>query len=412
MSKVLISLIALLFSFSCQKIVRPIAGNFKHDIDEAKKTLTPETKKYIDEAFKGTRPECNVDFHVHAVGVGAGDTGAWVNPNMMKIFSLKHYIKYQVYMSASGILDFVKADQEYLLRLKNLIRSEPRLGRHLLFAFELFHDKAGNPVREKSTFYIPNDYVIKVAKENPNLFIPVGSIHPYRKDALAELERIWGQGVRFIKWLPNAQHIDASDPRSLKFLSLMKEKGMTLITHTGDEKAVEGDEFQKLGNPLIFRKALDLGVPIVMAHFASLGDCEDLDNPKTERKSCFDLFWRLMNEEKYKDHLWGETSALALYTRLGKPMLSVLEHPELANRFVHGSDYPLPAINVLYRTSQLLDEGYIDKKDKKALDEIYSFNPLLFNNILKRVVKHPKTKVKMSPSIFEGKGLVPCLSED
>lgn len=412
MNSIFLTITFLILFSSCQKVVKPIAGNFQDNIEEAKGALSKETRAYIEKAFEGSESECHVDFHVHAVGVGAEGTGAWVNPKMMNIFSLKHYIKYQVYMSASGIKDFIKADQEYLLRLVSLIKNEPRLGRHLLFAFDLFHDKEGRPVKDKSTFFIPNDYVIKIAEKYPKIFLPVASIHPYRKDALRELERVWGKGVRFIKWLPNAQHIDASDSRSLKFLNLMKSKGMTLITHTGDEKAVEGDEYQKLGNPLIFRKALDQGVPIVMAHFASLGVCEDLDNPSSEKKSCFDLFWRLMKEEKYKENLWGETSALALYTRLGKPMLSVLENPEMASRFVHGSDYPLPAINVLYRTSQLLKEGYINEKDKEALDEVYGYNPLLFNHLLKRVVKHPKTKKKMSPEVFYGKSLVSCNKTD
>jgi hypothetical protein len=30
-------------------------------------------------------------------------------------------------------------------------------------------------------------------------------MHPYRHDAIAELERVAAQGVRVIKWLPNVQ---------------------------------------------------------------------------------------------------------------------------------------------------------------------------------------------------------------
>lgn len=389
-------------------MVRPIAGNFSGDVQKAKKDLSLSAKGLIEEAFKEGNSQCNVDFHVHAVGVGAKGSGAWVNPHMKDFLSPKHYLKYLVYMSASGIRDLLNADEEYLERLVSLIRSEPRLGRHLLFAFDFFHDKEGKEQREKSTFFIPNEYVIKVASAYPDIFIPVGSIHPYRKDALSRLEKLNAAGVKFIKWLPNAQHIDARDERSLSFLLKMKEYGMTLITHTGDEKAVEGEEFQKLGNPLVFRKALDQGVPIVMAHFASLGICDDFDHPNSEKKSCFDLFWRLMKEKKYEGHLWGETSALTLYTRVGKPLLSVLENPEMAGRFVHGSDYPLPAINILYRTGQLKKMGYLTEQEAKDLNEIYQYNPLLFNHVLKKTVKHPESKKKMMASIFEGKDLLTC----
>lgn len=34
-----------------------------------------------------------------------------------------------------------------------------------------------------------------------------------------------------------------------------------------------------LGNPLLLRRALDMGVKIIVAHVASEGECDDLDNP-------------------------------------------------------------------------------------------------------------------------------------
>lgn len=402
-----ISLTCLLLT-SCQYFVRPIAGNFNLNILEEKAKLSDEAKKIIDDTFKGLDPKCTVDFHVHAVGLGANQSGAWVNPKMLDKMSPKHFTKYNVYMSASGITDIGNADKEYLTRLVNLLRAEPRMGRVLLFAFDYFHDMDGNKVKEKSSFHIPNDYVIEASKLYPDLFVPVSSIHPYRKDALKELERVHKEGVRFIKWLPNSQHIDALDGRTLTFITKMKELDMTLITHTGEEKAVEGEEYQKLGNPLRFRKALDTGARIVMAHFASLGQCEDLDNPKSDKKSCFDLFWRLMEEERYKNNLYGETSALTLYTRLGKPLNTLLQNPKVAARVVHGSDYPLPAINILYRTSQYVEEGYLPKSYQEPLNEIYRYNPLLYNLVVKRNLGHPKTGSKMANIIFHGKDLLEC----
>lgn len=406
----LIALLCLCLS-GCQALIRPIAGDFDLDVFKSKKELSPQAKNLIDEAFEGLDPNCTVDFHVHAVGIGAKGTGAWVNPKMGDLFSPKKYTKYIAYMSASGITSADNVDGEYIDRLVNLKKSEPRLGRMLLFAFDYFHNKLGEAVPENSTFFIPNDYVIKIHKIYPKTFIPVASIHPYRKDALVELARVYKEGVRFIKWLPNAQHIDAMDERSIKFFKEMKNLNMTLITHTGHEKAVEGEEFQKLGNPLKFRKALDLGTKVIMAHFASLGTCQDLDSPGAPDQSCFSLFWRLMNEKRYEGLLYGETSALTLYTRIGEPLDKLLENPKMANRFVHGSDYPLPAINILYRTGQYVDLGYLKEVDRDAMNEIYRFNPLLFNFVTKRKMRHPKTTQRMSNIIFHGKDLVSCLGK-
>jgi predicted TIM-barrel fold metal-dependent hydrolase len=406
----LIPLLCLCLS-GCQALIRPIAGDFDLDVFKSKKELSPHAKKLIDEAFEGLDPHCTVDFHVHAVGIGAKGTGAWVNPKMGDLFSPKKYTKYVAYMSASGITSSENVDGEYIDRLVNLKKSEPRLGRMLLFAFDYFHNSSGEAVPENSTFFIPNDYVIKIHKIYPKTFIPVASIHPYRKDALVELARVHKEGVRFIKWLPNAQHIDAMDERSIQFFKEMKKLDMTLITHTGHEKAVEGEEFQKLGNPLKFRKALDLGTKVIMAHFASLGTCQDLDSPGAPDQNCFSLFWRLMKEKRYEGLLYGETSALTLYTRIGEPLNKLLENPQMAKRFVHGSDYPLPAINILYRTGQYVDLGYLKEVDRDAMNEIYRFNPLLFNFVTKRKMRHPKTTQGMSNIIFHGKDLVSCLGK-
>ena len=40
-----------------------------------------------------------------------------------------------------------------------------------------------------------------MAREFPEYFHPVGSVNPYRKDALQELERCARNGVTIIKWL-------------------------------------------------------------------------------------------------------------------------------------------------------------------------------------------------------------------
>jgi hypothetical protein len=67
---------------------------------------------------------------------------------------------------------------------------------------------------------------------------------------------------------------------------------------------------------------------------------------------------------------------------------------------VNGSDYPVPAINVVVQTKALVNHGYITQKKRKLLNEIYHYNPLLFDFAVKRVIKSPKNKKKFSPSVF------------
>jgi hypothetical protein len=67
---------------------------------------------------------------------------------------------------------------------------------------------------------------------------------------------------------------------------------------------------------------------------------------------------------------------------------------------VNGSDYPLPAINVLIRTGALVKQGYITSEERVCLNEIYDYNPLLFDFVLKRAIKVPGTEQRLPASIF------------
>ena len=156
---------------------------------------------------------------------------------------------------------------------------------------------------------------------------------------------------------------------------------------------------QKFGNPLRLRPALDLGLKVIMAHVAGLGQCKDLEN-NNEETTCFNLFWRLFNKKKYVKNLFADISGITIHTRVGHPTETLLKHPELHHRLVNGSDYPLPAINILYRTKQLYKLGYITKEEREALNEVYDFNPFLFDFVLKRTLKHPATGEMFKTSAF------------
>jgi predicted TIM-barrel fold metal-dependent hydrolase len=204
-----------------------------------------------------------------------------------------------------------------------------------------------------------------------------------------------------VKWLPNAMGIDPSDAACDPFYTKMKELGLVLLSHGGEEKAVEAKEDQRLGNPLLLRRALDHGVRTVVAHCASLGENEDLDDPGRGRVHNFRLFLRLVEDRRYEGLVFGDISAMTQYNRIGEPLTTVIGRADLHDRLVNGSDYPLPAINVLIRTKPLLRAGYIDAEERASLREIYRFNPLLFDFVLKRCLKLPGTDRRLPASVFQ-----------
>lgn len=387
----------LLGSSGC--LIDRIGGAYTREPGELESNASIGAKRLIELAYEGIDPARLVDYHTHIIGLGADGSGAFVSPRTNDWLSLERW-KFLVYTSASGIKNLAQADQEYVARLARLARGSPRGGKYRILAFDKHYKPDGAVDLGKTNFYIPNEYVFRLTKQFPDIFLPTISVHPYRRDALAELEKWARLGVKIVKWLPNAMGIDPSSSLADSFYRKMKEHGMILLSHTGEEQAVEAQEDQRLGNPLLLRPALDHGVRVIMAHTASLGTCQDLDDSGERKLPCFDLALRLMGEAKYQQLLFAEISAMLQFNRMPGPFATLLKRQDLHPRIVNGSDYPLPAINALIHTRSMARAGFITDEERAQLNEIYDYNPLLFDFVLKRTMRHPETKQKLGPSVF------------
>src|SRR5712692_2369803 len=354
--------------------------------EELSRGLSTPAADLMKRAFDDVDPRRLVDYHTHVVGVGAGGTGNLVNPAMRSWRRPLKYLKFLVYLSAAGIKDLENADREFVLRLADQARHIADHGKYRLLAFD--------------KFYTANEHVFSLAAEFPDLFLPTMSVHPYRADALEELARWAGRGVKVVKWLPNAMGIDPSDPRCDPFYRSIRELGVVLLSHAGEEKAVEAEEDQRLGNPLHLRRPLDHGVKVIAAHCAGLGENPDLDHPDRRLVPNFQLFMRLMEQKRYEGLLFGDISAMTQRNRLGVPLTTILERTDLHARLVNGSDYPLPAINIVISTGALARAGYITRTERTGLNEIYAYNPLLFDCVLKRTMTVPGAGQRLPASVF------------
>jgi len=381
-------------------LIHYIGGAFNHNPHELAGNVSKHASDLIKRAFDDVDPQRLVDHHVHIAGLGSNGSRAFVNAKMRTWTHPFHRLKFKVYMSSAGVADEHRADAQLFQRLTDLVANIPNHGKHRLLAFDKHYRRDGSVDLEKTEFYVPNEYVFKLAEQQPDLFVPNISVNPYRPDALAELEKWAKRGARVVKWLPNAMGIDPSDPLCDPFYQKMKELDLILLSHGGEEKAVEAEEDQKLGNPLLLRRALDHGVKVIVAHCAGLGANEDLDSKDRKQVHNFDLFMRLMDEKRYEGLAFGEVSAMTQFNRVGKPLTTILQREDLHERIVNGSDYPLPAVNVLIRTKPLVNHGYITSAEAASLKEIYRYNPLLFDFVLKRTIKIPGTEQRLPAAVF------------
>jgi uncharacterized protein len=358
--------------------------------------LPPELANHalMQQVWTGIDPAKVWDMHAHLVGVGDSNSGAWANPKMDSLWNPLQYIQKIFYMNAGCVHDAPgQIDASFVARLENLMDGFPTGAQIVLLAFDWAHDEQGRPQREVSAFHVPNSYAARVAHAHPNRMQWAASIHPYRADALAALEDSVAKGARAMKWLPAAMGIDPGSPRCDAFYRLLAKHDLPLITHAGHEAAVAGTARQDYGNPLKLRRALDLGVRVVVAHCASHGD--DLDQ-NGKRRPSFEIFNEMLDAAL--PGLYGDISAVTQFNR-AEVLKTLLARPDWHSRLLNGSDYPLPGILPLTSLGKLVKLELLDADAKPFLSELREHNPLLFDFALKRLLRHNGNR--FANAIFE-----------
>ena len=350
----------------------------------------------MQKIWQGIDPSQVWDSHVHLVGVGDGNPNVWVNPDMDSYMHPVLKIQKAFYMNGA-CADKNHVDQSTVVRMIDLVAEMPAGFKTMLFAFDWFHDEHGEPQQAQSIFHIPDAYAANIARANPQYFEWVASIHPYRDDCVDALEEAVANGARAIKWLPSGMGIDPLSAKCDRFYEAATRLGLPIISHTGKESAVQGGN-QDDGNPLRLRRALDHGVKVVLAHCASDGDDIDLDQGKQgPRVKSFELFSRLMDEPKYQHLLFGEISALPLINHAWA-IEPILLRSDWHHRLLNGSDYPLPGIIPLISLPQLANKGLLNNESAAFLEQVRTYNPLLFDFALKRLLNmNDKT---FQPAVF------------
>ena len=369
----------------------------------------PTPKRLLDDnlveaSWHGVDPAKFWDCHVHVAGVGDGNTGVWITPQMNSLFHPWQNLQRRFYLNASCTEREGSVDEDFLRRLLHCLDAFPRGAKAMLLGFDFHYDEYGARREDLSSFFVPNRYAAGLAQRFPDRLEWMCSIHPYRADAIDELHWSAGQHARAVKWLPSAMGMDPASPKCDRFYQALARLNLPLLTHGGEEKAVHGGSMSELNNPLRLRRPLDQGVRVIVAHCASLGESIDIDRgPNGPRLEGFALFQRLMDEPRYEERLFGEISAVTQANRTESILATLIRRVEWHARLINGSDYPLPGVVPLFSPRRFVTQDYLTDAQAQVLSEIRRYNPLLFDFVLKRSLVSGGQH--FTPVVFESRRL-------
>jgi len=273
-----------------------------------------------------------IDIHVHFGSPGGDGSGCYWSTEFEKMPA------YHVMRLVTGTI-FGKVSSERVKKhMIKLLDKSKRIRQIVLLALDESYNQQGEKL--KSHLHVPNEYVRKLSLEDERILFGA-SIHPYKSQAIDELDRCLSSGAVLCKWLPSAQAIDPENPLCDPFYARLAKSRLPLLCHVGPEGAIPPvDDWsrQKLNSPRKLRKALAMGVTVIAAHCAL-----PLIEPPLGSEADLDELLDLFQEAKERSwELYADLSALFMGTR-GHYVdrVKTLDN----ERLIFASDYPIPILS-------------------------------------------------------------------
>ena len=270
-----------------------------------------------------------IDCHVHLAALPEGRNGCYISPHMLKS-PLFRFLLWKHGLSPDHPS---QANRKYVDDLLTELRASRHVRQAVILGLDGVYDQAGQLAKEQTHFLIGNDYVLDTARAHPNDFLPGVSINPQRRDAVDEVHRCADSGAALGKVLPNAQQFNPAEVRYKPFYRALAERRLPFLSHVGYEFSLIGKD-QSVGDPGRLEFALDQGVTVIAAHACSYG------------LMVYERFLPVLLEfSKRYPNFYADVSALTLPNRF-RMLLHLRRHPEIHDRLLFGTDYPLSVMHV------------------------------------------------------------------
>jgi predicted TIM-barrel fold metal-dependent hydrolase len=226
-----------------------------------------------------------------------------------------------------GVDAVEETERKLLAKLFQGLDQTPELDAAVILAFDAVHRSDGSLDAANTHLYVRNDFVEDLARRHKKVLYGA-SVHPYRKDAVQELERCVKAGAVLLKWLPITQDMDPSDPRCIPFYECLAHHGLPLLSHTGGEKTLPNIN-TAVASPKLLEEAIRRGVIVIAAH------CGTRSTPFET-----DYVHEFVRMAKDHERFYGDTSALNLPART-HAYDALFKDPAVMKKVIHGSDWPV-----------------------------------------------------------------------
>ena len=294
-------------------------------------------------------PRLILDCHVHALA--ATPAHGYLSGKLRRRPNVL-FVRMRLGISLFGTDEQIERD--FADRLARTVNEAPELDAAVALAFDRVYKEDGTPDDANTHLAVTNDYAADLARRHKKLLFGA-SVHPYRPDALAELDRCVANGAVLMKWLPLVQGMDPAADRCIPFYEALAHHRLPLLCHTGGEMSLP-QTFPHLVSPELLLPALRCGVTVIAAHCGTRAHPFETDY--------LPLFLRMAKEH---ERLYGDTAALNVPNR-SYAFRHLLADDAVRQKLVHGSDWPIPSMATfragpLRAMKLLLTEGNWMRRD-------------------------------------------------
>ncbi|HKT34167.1 MAG TPA: amidohydrolase family protein [Nitrospira sp.] len=270
-----------------------------------------------------------IDCHVHLAALPEGRNGCYISTHMLN----SPLFRFLLWKHGLSPKNPRQANEKYVNDLLKELRASTHVRQAVLLGMDGVYDRSGQLARDDTHFLISNEYVLETAQAHPDDFLPGVSINPQRRDAVDEVHRCADAGAVLVKVLPNVQQFNPAEAHYKPFYRALAERRLPFLSHVGYEFSLIGKD-QSVGNPDHLKLALDEGVTVIAAHACSYG------------LMLYERFLPvLLDFSKRYSNFYADISALTLPNRF-RMLLHLRRHPEIHERLLFGTDYPLSVTHV------------------------------------------------------------------